>query len=822
MSKPHWTHLLVLLIIVLVSGGCARPQAEQHPNEAPVGPVVMPLETYDLGGDTAQPYAGPLGWIPNQAAYYDLVNGVLPFSEAEAAHLADNGFVLSERHQWPRFVEAYAWIYWKDLPVLITTDSLLHAVHQSYSDLLSSLEQIILIPALAALLDATRAEVMAAAAVNPQADLAPLYVDVADYLAVAQALLEGESGGFSRTREWIGWANRADARQMIELFGVEYEVDFTLFEPRGHYTRSEELKRYFRAMSWLAHIDFRLITYDAETSEAKVHPQALAAVAILQRGLDQAGQRPTWLAINDLFEALVGRSDNMTLLDFDRLWADLALGGPADVLALDPQRLLAQLTQHDYGQQRITGQLITRHIANANPESLPRPVSFMLFGQRFSIDAYVMGNLVYDRLMIEGVPVERALPNPLDVMFALGNDRAATHLTAELAAYPYGGHLAALRTQVDALGNDYWTMPIYNSWLGLIRSLNAPVAGDDRYPQALRTAAWADKTLHAQLASWAQLRHDNLLYAKQSFSTGQAVCEYPDAYLEPYPAFYAALGQYAETGRLALAGLAVAELPEEAQFIRQRALEYFGSVETVAQRLEGLAEKELHGEAFSAEEEAFLKSVVKRQIGAEMAGCAGPEFEELWDGWYLSLFYFKDDNPAVVADVHTNPTTSPMSSLYPPRILHVATGPAVPLFLLVEGEAGPTLYVGPAFTYYEVVERGEGRLPTRLTDETWRARLASPDRPVGPAWTESFRIPSRESPARLAVGYDAWQEMELAEATVTPAIPATPVEATALPTGDPLTKPTEVPPLISPLAPVSPLPQPSSPLLQPASPLPIP
>jgi hypothetical protein len=60
----------------------------------------------------------------------------------------------------------------------------------------------------------------------------------------------------------------------------------------------------------------------------------------------------------------------------------------------------------------------------------------------------------------------------------------------------------------------------------------------------MQTAAWADKMLQTQLASWAQLRHDTILYSKESY-TGNVLCEYPAGYVEPYPEFYAAVAQYA-------------------------------------------------------------------------------------------------------------------------------------------------------------------------------------------------------------------------------------------------------------------------------------
>jgi len=59
----------------------------------------------------------------------------------------------------------------------------------------------------------------------------------------------------------------------------------------------------------------------------------------------------------------------------------------------------------------------------------------------------------------------------------------------------------------------------------------------------MKTAAFWQQKMNTQLASWTELRHDNLLYAKQSY-TGGTVCSYPYSFVEPFPEFYSALNEY--------------------------------------------------------------------------------------------------------------------------------------------------------------------------------------------------------------------------------------------------------------------------------------
>ena len=249
-------------------------------------------------------------------------------------------------------------------------------------------------------------------------------------------------------------------------------------------------------------------------------------------------------------------------------------------------------------------------------------------------------------------------------MFALGNDHALVYLTDELENYDYNETLDNLRKMVDEQPESFWQKPVINQWLGMLRTLDSPTT-DERFPPSMRTSAWSDKMLQTQLASWTQFRHDNLLYIKQSYTTAQVLCEYPAGYVEPYPAFYAGLHDYAQAGYAALATLDAATVGSSELFVIDEARAHFGNVMEIAAQLETLAEKELQQIEFSADEELFLRSIMVKQ-DVNTVGCGGPTFEEMWDGWYSHLFFRTDENPALIADVHTNPNNDPASSLYPP------------------------------------------------------------------------------------------------------------------------------------------------------------
>ena len=113
------------------------------------------------------------------------------------------------------------------------------------------------------------------------------------------------------------------------------------------------------------------------------------------------------------------------------------------------------------------------------PDSIVPASAFMLFGQRFVIDSYVTGSVVYDRIYYNGLHICRLFPSTLDPMFALGNDAAAQLLKPELDSWCYSSNLAALRYLINSYGSDFWDSTLYNLWLNSIRKLNPPLNRND-------------------------------------------------------------------------------------------------------------------------------------------------------------------------------------------------------------------------------------------------------------------------------------------------------------------------------------------------------
>ena len=522
----------------------------------------------------------------------------------------------------------------------------------------------------------------------------------------------------------VSQAQSAAGSATVELFGRRRELDFSQFAPRGHYADSEQLARYFRAMIWFGRSDLRLIETQPDGARVFLRRQLDAALAL--RELMDEASLADWTAIDATVGAFVGEHDEMTVPQLGALLRDLGVADRSALALLPDERIAQAIVDGRYGDQRILSQVLIKDPSAPSP--LPLDASFALFGQRYVVDSHVFSNVVYDRVS------ERVLPNPLDVAFAaLGNDQALSLIGPELDQTDYPGALSSLRTLVDAHGPDYWSGSLYSAWLGALRTLSPGAAGntlsDSSLPGVARTEAWGRRILNTQLASWAQLRHDTVLYAKQSYTTG-SLCEYPDALVEPYPEFFHALARYADLGQATVDALGVSVDNPNDEAVSGRVHDYFAKLSGVMNRLGRMAQAQRTGAEHAADDIAFINQAI-----TIVNGCAGPSGQS---GWYRQLFF--DDASSIeeaptVADVHTDPGGQfPVSR--GPSVLHVATGRPRLMVLAVDSCSGPRAYVGGVFDYQEHVNSGLHR----FTDAEWSDLVTQAVR-----WEPSWMAPTQLS-----------------------------------------------------------------------------
>jgi hypothetical protein len=607
--------------------------------------------------------------------------------------------VISTRREFPTFLRGLAEIYSEHLPLYVSADALLESVHSSYDNILLAVEHQMLIPTLSTLLENTHERIIASNA------SATVKADAEVYIATARSLLSGSvvspraGGDPALIGDLFAKAQSASGIEQVKLFGVDRMEDFSQLKPRGHYTGELVLEQYFRAMMWLGRVDFRFL--ETQPSGAQVfRPEQYQAMLFIHEvlGPDMA----LWQQIDDAVRTFVGESDYMVVPEVQSLVDDL--GGLAAAKAASEQAVKDAIVAGDYGQQEIASHLM---VNDGTVATLPLNRSFLIFGQRYIPDSHVFSEVVYDRVG------RRMMPNPLDAAFAaLGNNQAlALHPELDVHA-DLPGALSRMRVLIDAHDTAFWEANFYNLWMEALRALSPAdgLSSVEGLPEIAKTEAWGRRMLNTQLGSWAELRHDTLLYAKQSY-TGIPGCEFPDAYVDPYPEFYAALVTYAEQGSRIAQLASQGANPQLAEQITA----YFDALRNAAGKLGEMAQAQRRGEQFTAEQMAFINDAVR--VIEDNSGCAVTEHA---DGWYAKLFFNLEKSlefDPTIADVHTQPADE--SGAIVGKVLHVGTGYPRYMVTTIDTCSGPRAYAGVVYAYHETITESF----ERYTDEEWAAKF---------------------------------------------------------------------------------------------------
>jgi len=657
-------------------------------------------------------YLKGVGFSAQNAKHYQDFVSAFSLSAKAQKTLGSLGFVVvpgpaaTEQGQGGGPADIYYRVFAKNLPVFVSADSILHAWHRTFDKVLETTEELELSATLGQLLAKTMGQLDASD---------PGQKDALFYLAVARALLDDGAPPAPVQSEVNRYLKLVAGRQLarVEFMGIETDIDFSQFIPRGHYTHSETLERYFKAMMWLGRTD--LVLYDPDPTQP-ARPREEAAARALAAAMDGSGSTAEFKRLDDFYAAFVGRTNALTPTALLALCTQAQLTGCAG----DPAKIAPV-----YAKQPAP-EYSSRVFAGAVP-----PITMRFFPQRFAYGAWVTSQTTTPRLK-PAVIGGRAMAMPEDVAFALGSDRAATYFAKEMQKdyrENLPATLEAARRTMESIRPTDLDDTIFNNWLEGLMALSTP---DVRaaLPQVMRTAAWHDRKLEAVLASWTELRHDTILIVEQS--TGGVGCQYPDGYVEPVPALFRALAQAAKQLR---------EVYNEGAYgaaFKNVPLLMDHWVSTV-EHLAAIADKELAGQPMAADDLAFLNKTADLH-GTSYYG------QRMFDGWYPQLFWTQgwqpasatnptprdfDDHPSgisepIVADVHTDAENG--------LALEVATGHPGLMLVAVDSDGELAIYGGPVSSYYSFgVPVSE-----RMTDDQWEAKVAAGTQPARPDFAATY------------------------------------------------------------------------------------
>ncbi len=645
--------------------------------------------------------------FPSNISYLDSIELKLQLTNYEKKLLNQNGFFVTERVSNDDVISMLQRIYHFDLPLFISTDIILKAFHQSYDRILKGVEISFLIPKLEQLLSGLQDNFsMLNQKYSSDTQLIKMLKDADVYISVARKLLTSNAQPFySDNLSNINHIlNNIESLNLIEepLFSETVrKVDYSQFKPRGHYTDRNfpQLARYFKTMIWLGRTELYLIkpvSDDISPTDQDIQRQVIDSY-LISEAIKTSTVKPIFDEMEKVIASFVGEQDNVTLDQFNSISEAVNISSAKDFLSMETvKKFQDTLSTKPFAGQKILSQVLSTYPMNV---SQIKPASaFLLFGQRFVIDSYVTANVVFDRIIFNNKKITRMLPSTLDVLFALGNSAAAQLLTSEIDEFQYATNLSALRYLIDSYDSNFWNSAIYNLWLNSIRSLNPP-AQRETLPPFMQTGAWWQQKMNTQLASWTELRHDNLLYAKQSYS-GIPVCSFPFSYVEPIPAFYKSMKELANHTIEKFNNLSI-------NLDKQKI--YFNGFALVMDTLETIAKKELDRVQLTDKENKFLRGILY-----ELPNCV-----PVINGWYSNKLIYQDGTSSgidhVVADFHTSPADKDGNIVG--WVKHAGTGP-LNLCTVVANlpGTGDVAFVGPVSSYYEYTTTNF----LRLSDEEWQ------------------------------------------------------------------------------------------------------
>ena len=750
----------VIAVAIAVSG-CA-------PQPAP-SPTIPPLTTLPDSGLSNPKLAMASAYVPtpvsftpqsppyslpldlNQTANSSQIETEFGLSSGQETSLAENGFVVIP---WSGndIVEPYKNLKNRDIPIFVTTDTLLHLYHIQFNEILKRIEEE---EFYSQLIDMSLAMLERAEA-DYQAFTQPTLKEAARrnvaYFAVALSLLQTPSNkidfdipGYVK-KEVNEEIKNIEAHQGFATSAIfnspdsqnPYEEDYSQYVPRGHYTRSDILKSYFKAMMWYGRMAFLLKGgYDALISEED------AEIATIQASLISAelpGVKVADYTAKDIWDRIyavtaffVGTADDLTPYEYltalEKVFGqDLApnqLADEAKILELKAE--LAQMRNPEiYGGSGVC--VIYPPVTKEKLyECLADTKGMRFMGQRFVPDSYMFQNLVtpavgmyigtgepFTMKMTQLGPA-RCFPRGLDVMAVLGSDRAYETLKQEGDTEykgedtSYDQQLEQLKDEFAAFTEEDWQRNLYWAWLYALKPLLNEFG--EGYPAFMQTEAWQDKALNTALASWAEFRHDTILYAKQSYTPRLASAPAPPppskplvGYIEPVPEFYARMLDLTRMTKEGLSRLGALSQEEDNRL---------ANLESVLDRSLSITINELEGKELTDDDYAFIrdfgKSLDNIIVGVEAEG----------------------KETTIVADVHTDTNA-------PEEVLEEGVGYVDLILVAYKVPDGRTIIgAGPTLSYYEFKQP----IDNRLTDEAWKEMLESGQAPPRPAWTGSFYQP---------------------------------------------------------------------------------
>lgn len=704
-----------VMLMAVALAGCSSNQDPATNHQAPAGPATAWAASFATYRDIPVEYTPALAPYQVQPGLANVTNrDTFTFSPAAIKLLEQNGFVVVPNQHQKEFFMLYEINRYGNIPNFITTDSMLHNYHLFFSHLLRVVEREQLAPQLKELTTA-----MLAASKDQYKTLRGSSWENAAlrnvaYFSVAAKLLDPQTTVPDQARKIVAQElqliNQSAGNIPSPLMNMGQNLapldlfleDYTQYIPRGHYAGEPLLQSYFKTMMWYGRMTFRLKSED-ETKSA----------VLITLALDQNNNVSQWEQIYQPTSFFVGKADDLSPAQYRELLNSI-YGSRTSLRDLAARNdLWARFMTEAAKLEPPAINSVPVFDANIQPDREQEIKGYRFMGQRFTLDAAIFQRLIYREVEENPQGQRRMLPRGLDIPAAMGSAEAYAILEAggEAAYAGYAGNMAKLQQYIQGLDQATRTQNLYWSWLYTLEPLLQEYGPG--YPSFMQNQAWTRKNLNTYLASWTELKHDTILYAKQSYAEmGGGMAENDDrGYVEPNPGLYARLAALVAMTRDGL---------EARQMLSPGDKESLNRLEELALALKTISVKELTNTPLTQEEYDLIRSY-------------GGQLEHFW----LEALADKGvdhrsgiyENPAaLVTDVATNPNG---------QVLEEATGHIFDIYVVVPVDNSLRIVKGGVYSHYEFPWPSNDR----LTDQKWRGLLETGQLPPLAGWTSSFIAP---------------------------------------------------------------------------------
>ena len=662
------------------------------------------------------------------------ITKVFHLSTSQEKLLKNNGFVVIDYGRVDDIVEPYKDMKEKGIPVFVTSDTLLHLYHIQFNEILKGIEEREFFDMLLKLSKAFFDNAKADYQTFEDPDLKEAARRNVAYFGVALKLLQTPTKDYNGSEDiptveftipdYVEEEVNSELNAIEKHSGFEdssifhYNEDYSQYLPRGHYIRSEKLRRYFKAMMWYGRMAFLLKGYDAKIATIQA---SLIATELTNLSVDGETAEKLWNRIYSVTSFFVGAADDLTPYEYlDCIGKVFGLKFNLTELSNDTKLFDLKLELAKLRNPKIyggTGKRVlppTATVEDLN-KILEKIKGMRFMGQRFIPDSYIFQQLVFPAVdpylgddnpftleFTDGGPA-RCFPRGLDVMAVLGSKRALEILEND-GDTEYGHYyeqLNNLSENFSSLNATEWNRNLYFSWVYTLKSLLKEF--NQSYPMFMQTKAWLDKELQTALASWAELRHDTILYAKQSSTPVKSSYEPPPkpvvGYVEPVPEFYSRILALTKMTKNGLSSLDV---------LNETELSRLQNLENIIERLLNISKNELENKELDEKDYEFIRNF-------------GENLDDIVTG-----VKERGKETTIVADVHTDTNTE--------KCLEEGVGYVDMILVAYMVPDGRVIIgAGPVFSYYEF----KHLISDRLTDEKWKKMLqANP--PERASWVQSF------------------------------------------------------------------------------------